>query len=159
MTEHDKASRDSRVRLVPFDTTYLERSWVWLNDAEMRELTMTPLFSREQQRVWFDSLQTRLDYRIWGVCVDDVPAGAAGLKNIGEVSAEYWGYLGEKQYWGQGLGRAMALRVVAEARGLGLRQVYLRVGAANTRAVRLYRSLGYVDTDAQARVRHMRLAL
>ncbi|CAA9528358.1 MAG: hypothetical protein AVDCRST_MAG31-2141 [uncultured Sphingomonas sp.] len=145
------------VRLVPFDRGFLDRSWVWLHDGETKRLTMTPDFTREDQRRFFESLPSRSDYRIWGVILDPEGAiGAAGLKHIGGGSAEYWGYIGEKSWWGRGLGGEMLAAVEAEARRLGLARLNLRVAAENIRAVRLYERAGFERSEERSGVLVMR---
>ncbi|HET8899503.1 MAG TPA: GNAT family N-acetyltransferase [Rhodanobacteraceae bacterium] len=139
------------IKLVPYDEAYLERSWVWLNDPEIRELTMTPVFTRQQQCEFFAALDSRSDYLIWGVeLISHGPIGAAGLKNHRGTLAEYWGYIGEKRFWGQGLGRAMVGAVEQRARGAGFDSLDLKVARKNLRASSLYHKLGYNEISAES---------
>jgi RimJ/RimL family protein N-acetyltransferase len=134
---------ESRVELVEYDKSVLEKSWTWLSDPEIRALTLTPEFSREAQLAWFVSLSSRTDYKIWGVAYEGTVIGACGLKNILGAEAEYWGYFGVKWYWGRGLGASMLNTMLTQARRLELQRVYLKVGQTNTRARRLYERLGF----------------
>ena len=129
-----------RLRLVAYDEIYLRHSAVWLRDPEIRLLTATPEFTDEEQRAFFHSLAGRDDYRIWGVEIDGAPAGAAGIKKINGQRGEYWGYLGIKKLWGQGLGRSMLTGIEREALALGLTHLDLQVIEINERARRLYRA-------------------
>ena len=107
--------------LIPYDARCLELSWLWLNDPEIRELTMTPIFTREDQNIYFKNLPLRLDYKIWGILLDGHEiVGAAGLKNYRGSLAEYWGYIGEKKYWYQGLGQSLVKVVEEKARNSGI---------------------------------------
>jgi len=126
-----------------FDERFREKSWQWLNDPEIKRLTMTPDFTREEQLRWFARLQEMQDYRIWGVSLDEVPIGAAGLKKLTKEDGEYWGYIGERRYWGLGLGHQMMDFVLNEAKALKLKEVYLRVHRENSRARALYASIGF----------------
>jgi RimJ/RimL family protein N-acetyltransferase len=137
------------LQFVLYDSCFLELSWQWLNDPELKELTLTPDFTREEQAAWFASLRGRADYAIWGVLCDLVPIGAVGLKHITALEAEYWGYLGEKRYWGRGLGGQMVRFALEEARRRQLQSLYLKVGAANTRAIALYRRHGFNSTESR----------
>ena len=38
-----------------------------------------------------------------------------GLKNVRGQLAEYWGYIGERSLWGQGLGKHLMLAIEAQA--------------------------------------------
>lgn len=68
------------IKLVNYSKIFLELSWDWLSDPEIRVLTNTPIFTKNEQRKWFDSLKNRKDYIIWGIQVDNTPIGACGLK-------------------------------------------------------------------------------
>lgn len=50
-----------------------------------------------------------------------------------------------RQYWGLGLGRVMMEYIIAWSRVDGLRKLMLRVFEDNTRAINLYRSLGFAE--------------
>lgn len=138
-------SADNRITLQAYDKACLDKSWVWLNDPEIRELTMTPVFTREDQTKFFDQLSHRLDYCIWSVLLDGTEViGVAGLKNHRGSCAEYWGYIGEKQYWNKGLGRGLIDAVEQKAKQLGFTELYLKVTVANPRAIELYEKVGFV---------------
>ena len=118
--------------LVPYDELCLEKSWRWLNDPETRELTMTPHFTREDQRRFFEQLPGRKDYRIWGIALGGAELiRAAGIKNHRGSIAEYWGYIEEKKYWGRGFGRSLMAAIEIEARKLGFNDLDLVVSAKN----------------------------
>jgi RimJ/RimL family protein N-acetyltransferase len=141
---------DYRVNLkpkaVPFDEHALDRSWKWLKNDEIRRLTMTPDFTREEQRTWFLSLSAQSDYLVWAIEIDSLPVGAFGLKHISDSSAEYWGYIGEKQHWGRGVGGWMVEQAITKAQDLKLQRLWLRVGHDNERAQRLYLRCGFHRT-------------
>ena len=144
------------IRLTPYCEIYLEKSWTWLRDPEIKALTMTPDFDRNDQRQFFNGLADRLDYKIWGVeLAGEGPIGAAGLKNIAGGSAEYWGYLGEKSAWGQGLGKQMLAAIEVEAAAMGIYQLYLNVTHDNLRAICLYERAGYVTDDPSVEILKM----
>ena len=128
---------------VPYDEDFLRRSFMWLQDNELRSLTNAPEITREKQQEWFASLPERLDYLIWGIRLGDEPVGACGLKKVTASDAEYWGYLGEKYLWGKGLGRQLVEFCLQRARQLGLRRVWLTVNAENRRAIALYAKMGF----------------
>lgn len=133
----------NKVKLVVFNKMYLDKSWIWLNDPEIRYLTNSGSFSKEEQLNWFNNLQNLSNYLIWGIEVDCVPVGAIGIKNINGDVAEYWGYIGEKDYWGKGIGRTALLLLFDEARRMGINKLYLKVIRRNIRAINLYRKLNF----------------
>lgn len=138
------------VRLAPFDRTCLDRSWVWLNDPEIHALTLSPTFSRRDQLRFFETMSPRRRRHTWAVKVDGRLVGATGLKNVRGHTAEYWGYIGEREYWGRGVGRAMMTAVETEAPRLGYAELDLRVSRENARARALYWKMGYAVDPATA---------
>lgn len=136
-------SNEAQIRLVNYSRIFLDMSWNWLNDPEIRQLTMTPEFSREDQIRFFESLSDRDGYDIWGVTLGEEPIGAAGLKNQRDGVAEYWGYIGNREYWGRGHGKAMMSEIEAKARALGISGLHLKVATSNQRAISLYRRMGF----------------
>lgn len=147
------------LRFVSFDDDFLEKSWHWLHDPEIKRLTMTPDFTREQQLRWFAQLQDKSDYRIWGLIYKDKPVGAVGLKYITSNEAEYWGYIGERSYWGCGLGKKMMRFAIEEASKMQIRELYLKVHCENSRAISLYTKAGFATEDKNGDVYTMRMRL
>ena len=146
------------ISLVPYTIECLDKSWIWLNDPEIRALTMTPHFTREEQRLFFESLPNRNGYHVWGVSLDGYGViGAAGLKNQCDAVAEYWGYIGEKQFWGAGLGPQLIEAVEANARTFGIQELFLKVSRDNERALALYRKKDFpIDlAESNESVLHM----
>lgn len=145
------------LELVPYDRACLDKSWEWLRDPEIRALTMTPEFTREDQIRFFESLPTRQGYDIWGVAVDGAVVGAAGLKNARGQLAEYWGYLGERKLWGQGIGKQLMLAIEAQALAMGYILLDLHVSISNPRAISLYRKMGYHEDAATSHAAVIRM--
>ena len=81
--------------------------------------------------------------------VDGKIAGTAGIESVGKKykvkhRAEF-GISLLREYWGLGLGRALAAACIQCAREAGYVQLELNVVAENERALSLYRSLGFVE--------------
>ncbi|HEU5365319.1 MAG TPA: GNAT family N-acetyltransferase [Hanamia sp.] len=133
------------VTLVDYDVHFLEKSWKWLNDPEIKSLTLTPDFTKEDQIKFYNSLPARANYWIKGITEDNIPIGLVGLKNINtsQKSAEYWGFIGEKKFWGKGIGKFMIEEALKKARELNLKRVYLNVGSKNDRARNLYQKMNF----------------
>lgn len=132
------------IEYTEYDIDFLKLSEGWLSDSEVKLMTNTPDITPEKQQLFFNSLPNRDDYKIWGVKYNGKPIGAVGLKNITCNEAEYWGYIGEKKYWGMGIGKHLMDFAAEKAQELGLKAIYLSVRKDNIRAYRLYVSKGYV---------------
>ena len=137
------------VKLVDFDQKYLDNSWNWLYDHELKEMTSAPLITKDEQLKWFESIKKKDNYLIWGIEVDTKPIGACGLKNINRIEGEYWGYIGEKSYWGKGIGSMMMNMIIGKAKELKLKKIYLKVLKVNFRAIKLYEKFNFIITENQ----------
>lgn len=133
----------NKIKFVSFDEIYLNKSWEWLQDEEIKFLTNTSPFTKPQQIMFYKSLP-RNDYLIWGFEVDSIPIGVLGLKNITNRSGEYFGYIGDKKYWGRGLFKEMKLFILEKAKEHELDRIYLKVIKENERAIRAYYREGFV---------------
>ncbi len=80
--------------------------------------------------------------------------GMVSCYNLGarDKSGELGVYLGEKQYWGQGLGTDAVIAFLHHLfRDLGLEAVYLHTYASNERARRSYVRVGFQVTEKRRR--------
>lgn len=140
------------IKLEEYSEVYLELSWEWLNDKDIKALTNTPQFSKESQNVWFESLKNKTNYKIWGVSYDNIPIGVFGIKNIDteDKVGEYWGYIGRKEYWGKGLGKQILLNLLNVAKDdLFLENIVLKVLIDNEVAINLYKKVGFNEVSRQ----------
>jgi len=151
--------RPMGLALVKFDERFLEPSWHWLNDPEARSLNRAPAFTREEQRVWFDSLENRKDYFIWGIELKGVPIGALGFKHVERESAECWCYIGEKSLWGRGIGSWIGRELIENARRMNLKKVSARISKHNKRVVRLCKVYGFVEVSSDETTLQMEKSL
>lgn len=150
-----------KIQFIEYDETFLHLSKRWLRDPEIKRLTMTPDIDDETQRRWFETLNQRKDYLIWGILADKKPIGAVGIKNIDQVTknGEYWGYIGEKAFIGQGIGRHMVETMVDNGKNIGLKTLTLKVANYNQRAYALYKNMGFevIATEDTVNIMEKRL--
>jgi len=139
---------------VEYTEVFLEKSWIWLNDTEIKKLTLTPTFTKEQQVRFFKTIKERDEYLIKGILFNSSPIGACGLKNIDKQNqtAEFWTYIGEKQMWGKKLGVRILDEMLNHARILDLKSITLKVSVDNIRAISLYEKIGFIKTSSQDKI-------
>jgi RimJ/RimL family protein N-acetyltransferase len=154
-------SKKEQLYFEVFSKQYLDKSWEWLNDPEIRYATNTPIFTKDEQVSWFKSLKDKTDYLIWGVAVNDIKIGVVGLKNITDTTAEFFTYIGEKSFWGKGFGKQMLLFARDYACViLHLNILTLKVLHGNIRAINLYKGLKFFSEDVDDPVyTHMKMPL
>jgi len=151
MTTQIESVPSSQLVFSSFTESFLEKSWLWLNDPETKAMTQTPDFTREDQKRWFGGLRQRSDYKIWGISRNGDPIGALGLKHITAQDAEYWGYIGERTMLGRGVGRSMMRFILEQANGLRLVELYLKVRSDNTFVLRFEISILIDDQTTRER--------
>jgi diamine N-acetyltransferase len=144
-----KPIQTERVRLRLLQVDDLDMTLAWRNRDEVRAwFKHSDVISPEAHRAWFESLQQTDDALMF--IVEDATTNLA----VGQVSiygidrevgeAEVGRFIAAPGASGKGLIReAIAALVVFAFGELTLQRVFLEVYANNTRAIRLYESLGF----------------
>lgn len=145
----------AEINFVEFDTNFLILSWDWLQDPEIKLLTDTPDFTRDEQFTWYERLKSCDDYKIWGIELDTERIGVCGLKNISSKSAEYFGYIGNKSLWGKGFSKFLLEFACSKAIEMGLERISLKVLNSNGRALNAYKKFGFIVTEQDERYTYM----
>lgn len=142
-----------------YDLLYLAKSEEWLCDPYTKKMTCADNLSHEQRLKWFEDVLLRKDYKIWGLEYDDVPIGVCGLKSITDIDGEYFGYIGEKDYRGIGIGKSMINQVIDKARQYGLSSIHLKVLHENIPAMSLYCKMGFLEYKSDETFSYMRMTI
>lgn len=137
------------IKVLEFDIKFLNKSWEWLNDEELQKLIISPRISKKQQEEWFYSLKNKKNYYIKGIEYNGEKIGVLGLKNITQNKGEYFGYIGEREYWGLGIGKFMLKYIEEYCKKIKLKKIYLKVLKNNKRAFLLYKRFGYKIIEVQ----------
>ena len=137
------------IKVLEFDISFLNKSWKWLNDEDLQKLIISPRISKKQQEEWFYSLKNKKNYYIKGIEYNGEKIGVLGLKNITQNKGEYFGYIGEREYWGLGIGKFMLKYIEEYCKKIKLKKIYLKVLKNNKRAFLLYKRFGYKIIEVQ----------
>ena len=126
-------------------------SWVWRNDLSIWKLTAkswNTYVNYETELKWIQSVlldKTRLTYAI---CVGQYEEyiGNVQLTNINSEDACFHIFIGNKNYWGKGIGMiATKLFIDHVKNNLNIKKIYLYVKETNTAALSIYNKVGFVN--------------
>ncbi len=148
-----------KVRLRAIEREDIQHFVRWLNDSEVTQFLLihSPL-SKAMEEKWFDQQvetpPTRGQVFAIETLVNDewVLIGNCGLHNIDSVNrrAEFGIFIGEKEYWNQGLGTEATRLVLKHGfEDLNLHNIYLNVYSTNPRARKAYEAAGFVQEGVQ----------
>jgi RimJ/RimL family protein N-acetyltransferase len=121
----------------------------WYNDSEVNKtLILTEKLELEKTLAWFDKLadnDKRQDFIIESLETGEA-IGIMGLVDIDRThgTAECYGVVGEKKYWGKGIGtesHSLLLRLVFDT--MGLHKVWAIVRTENIAILKVIEKLGF----------------
>lgn len=110
------------IKFSQFNEHFRDLSYQWLQDNELCSLINCKSPTKESQKEWYNSLESKIDYKIFGVTYNNVPIGVCGLKHMTSNDAEYFGFIGNKQYWGKGIGKELITFIENQARSFGIKK-------------------------------------
>lgn len=139
------------IQLLPLHSDQAPIFHRWLSDPEVIAYSLTvfqQLNTVAQVADWLGrTLQDQHSLTL-GIYLAETQEliGYAGITNISRVnqSGEYFILLGEKRYWGQGIGTTVTRQVVTRGfQELGLNRVMLTVSVPNEGGVKAYLKAGF----------------
>lgn len=117
----------------------------WWRDKELTDLTSgdhTPMADEEIKKQIREMANDKSAHH-WMICVDGKIVGHINLNRIDNKKAEMQIVIGEKEYWGKGIGEQAGTQVIQEAKNLSFNKIYIEVRPENSRAISLYENLGF----------------
>jgi RimJ/RimL family protein N-acetyltransferase len=140
------------VTLAPLQPQHVAHFYHWLRDPEVIEYSLSvfqTLKTTQQIDQWFAATLQQEKTLNLGIYLEETNAliGYAGLSGISTTnhSGEYFIFIGEKAWWGKGVGTAVTKQVLA----LGftqfpLNRIMLTVSELNTGGWKAYAKAGFV---------------
>lgn len=137
------------IYLRPLTIEDAETSYKWRNDSQVWTYTgfvPTQEITAEIEREWLGNALQKEHEKRFAVCILKTHeyVGNAQLIHIKDKTAEFELFIGEKKYWGKGIGNAATKLVLEIAfKELNLSSVYLNVHPDNIIAIRCYDRAGF----------------
>lgn len=131
----------------------------WRNDPEVFKFTGNTYNNEitiESELAWIERVINNKDEYRCAIEVDGVYVGNIYLTGIGNETAEYHIFIGNRDYWGKGIARKASELIIAYGfNSLQLKSIHLEVRKENMRAISLYSSLGFKEIECVNQWMHM----
>lgn len=139
----------TKIYLRPLKIEDAEVSYKWRNDPQIWTYTgfvPTQEITAEIEREWLSNALQKDYEKRFAVCIQqtDEYVGNVQLVQIKDNTAEFALFIGEKKYWGKGIGNeATKLMLEIAFKEFQLESVYLNVHPNNIIAIRCYDRAGF----------------
>jgi RimJ/RimL family protein N-acetyltransferase len=126
--------------------------YAWSCDREVTQYSLSAYAypqSKADISTWLSGINTNSKCVSFGICSNETGTliGYAGIASISTLnrSGEYFILIGNKAYWGQGIGTEVTKMITDYGfNTLGLHRIELTAYANNPSAIRAYENAGYV---------------
>jgi RimJ/RimL family protein N-acetyltransferase len=150
------------INIRPLTINDAKTSVNWRNNSKIWEQTMNSpdrKITLDIETNWAKKVIAESSSRRFAIIADNVYIGNVQLTNI-EDNESYFGiFIGERSYWGKGIGtRATRLILEYAFNELLLDNVKLRVKEKNTGACKVYSKVGFKKEKVEDGVIHMKIS-
>lgn len=138
------------ISLSPLTPENLTPFYKWIRDEEaiIYSLSIFQGMKTDQQiKDWYSQSINDNRNSNHGIFVDGVFVGYAGISKISNInkSGEYFIFIGDKDYWGKGIGTQVTQMIVEMGfKELGLNRIMLSVSVPNVAGAKAYERTGFV---------------
>ena len=129
-------------KIKPSDKNYFAR---WWRDKELLKLTsgVLKLVSDKEVGKYFQAILDSKDDYNFIILADGKIIGHISLAKRRNDWRETQIVIGEKKYWGKGIGQKAIKLLIRKAKKIGVSQIYLEVRPTNLRAIQAYEQCGF----------------
>lgn len=140
---------NTQIYLRPLELKDADVSYKWRNDPEIWSYTKFVLkdpITVDVEKQWLSNKLRATNEKRFAICVQNTNEyiGNIQLLDIEHETAEFHIFIGEKKYWGKGIGYSASLMLLKYAfYNLNLKHVFLEVHAKNLAAYSIYQKVGF----------------
>lgn len=150
-----------KINIRPLKKEDAKISYVWRNNPQVWENTgKRPdiVITEEIETNWIEKILLEENSERFAIMIDTNYIGNVQLTNIKDKSAIFHIFIGDPEYWGQGIGTvATCLMIERGFDQLELEKIKLRVRKGHSRAYNIYKKLGFKTTHEDDELIHMEL--
>jgi len=146
---------NTQIYLRPLALKDADVSYKWRNDPEVWSYTKFVLkdpITAEVEKQWLLNKLNLTNEKRFAICVKNTNEyiGNIQLLDIRNDSAEFHLFIGEKKYWGKGIGFNASLMLLKYAfYNLNLKHIFLEVHSDNLAAYSIYKKVGFQPISQQ----------
>lgn len=124
-------------------------SWKWRNDPEIWALTgrtWNNIVTKEIEENWIEQVSLESNSVRMAICImeADKYIGNVQLTNMNNKEATFHIFIGDKDYWGKGVGYLATQQMLEHAKKtLNLNYINLSVKKQNLAAIHIYKKSGF----------------
>ena len=128
-------------------------SYKWRNDPEVwlyTEYVITTPISPEIEKNWLSEKLKLSNEKRFAICLSETNEYIGNIQIIGinNGSADFHLFIGEKKFWGKGIGYQASLLILKYAFfDLMLKNVFLEVHAENVAGFSIYKKVGFTKVS------------
>lgn len=145
-----------KIKYRPFQKSDIDLRVKWLNNPlvnrvlnwHVRDVGTTP----RKQKEWYEKYSKDENDKRFVILANGKPVGIVGLTEISPIDRNgmLYIFIGDDNYRGQGIGTEAIKFILDYGFGkLGLHKIGLITNSYNVRAIKLYKSFGFVDEGTQ----------
>lgn len=145
-----------KILIRPLEKEDAQSSWKWRNDKEVwkytgssPDLNITP----DIEINWIEKVLKDSTSKRFAITVDDEYIGNIQLTNITPTDAEFHIFIGNKNFWGNGISYSATQQIIRYAKNfLKLKHIYLFVKPENQAAIMLYEKAGFKKVSEEIKM-------
>ncbi|WP_432709905.1 GNAT family N-acetyltransferase [Pedobacter sp.] len=144
---------NDNIYLRPLVVNDASTTYKWRNNPEVWKYTLfspNVTITMEKEKAWLEDILQRPDQKRFAICLTHTEKhiGNIQLIDIEDQHAELHLFIGDKDYWGKGLGtKATKLILDYAFRTLNLKYIKLSVNRTNEAAIKIYTRQGFTRQD------------
>ena len=142
----------TKIVIRPLQHSDHHTSWKWRNDPDIWQFTGSRpdvLVDEATELLWIEQVLAQPDSMRYAICdaATDEYIGNVQITHINNGVGEFHIFIGNKDYWGKGVGSQATRLMLQEAFTAGLHLIYLHVHQQNKPAIAIYERCGFVATN------------
>ena len=135
-----------KIKLEKFDRTFLKKTFLWIQDTELRnDFLLTLSVDVQTHEKWYNNYIEDQTQNIYAIVANGIHVGNIGLKfiDLSNNNAETWIYIGDASYKGQGVAYKSYQELFNKISHSKLNKIYAHVADFNLSSLKLYEKLGF----------------